>query len=263
MQADESRAPTDGPDHAAVPPDALFAPPRRGVRPEDCAFYHTMEIPGVGLVEGPWDLRGREDEYLGHVGFADQRVLEIGPASGFFTVLFEAAGASVVAVDTAPDAPWDLVPHALVDLKAAAAQRHELMERIRNSWWLVHERFGLRARVHYGHGAHLPDELGSFDVSILAAVLLHCRNPLDVLEAAASRSRTVVVTDLAYPSLSGPVCQLLPTAANQMVETWWALTPELIAQYLEVLGFSTAAVTHHSQAMNGTPTPFFTVVAHR
>ena len=52
-----------------------------------------MEIPGHGLVTGQWDLRGGVDDYLGKVAFAGQRVLEIGPASGFLTFEMEKRGA--------------------------------------------------------------------------------------------------------------------------------------------------------------------------
>ena len=34
---------------------------------DDCAFYHSMTIPGHGNVTGEWDLRGREREYLGNI----------------------------------------------------------------------------------------------------------------------------------------------------------------------------------------------------
>ena len=61
----------------------IFAAPLKVEDPADCSFYHTMEVPGHGLVTGPWDLRGGVDDYLGKVAFAGQRVLEIGPASGF------------------------------------------------------------------------------------------------------------------------------------------------------------------------------------
>lgn len=239
----------------------LFAQPRRGLRPDDCYFYHTIDVPGLGVIPGPWDLRGHESEYLGGVRIAGARVLEIGPASGFFTMTLEAAGAAVVAVDTDPDAPWDLVPQAALDPVKVFAERKAVMERVRNSWWLVHERFGLKAQVHYGHGARLPEALGNFDVAVLAAVLLHCRHPLDVLEAAAARAGTVVVTDLAYPALTGPVCQLAPSRGNGMTDAWWMLTPGLVIQYLEVLGFTNSTVTYHSQLLEGVPTAFFTVVA--
>ena len=62
--------------------EKIFATPRKVEDVADCYFYHTMELPGRGVIEGrDWDLRNRVDEYLGHVDFAGQRVLEIGPAS--------------------------------------------------------------------------------------------------------------------------------------------------------------------------------------
>jgi O-methyltransferase len=247
--------------------DELYAPARTGVQLEDCGrFYTTMEIPGHGLVRGWWDLRGHEAEYLGNVDVAGRRVLEIGPASGFLTMTLERAGATVVAVDTDPDEPLDLVPQAGIDADETAARVRNEMEQLRNAWWLVHERFGLSAQVHYGHGAHLPDALGHFDVAVMASVLLHCRAPLDVLEAGARRADTVVVTDLDDAGLSGPAARLYPTRENQNVDRWWALTPELVTQFLEVLGFGTSEVTRHDQKLDVDPPStqrFFTVVAHR
>ncbi len=69
--------------------NAPFSQPRRGIRFEDCTFYHTIDIPSRGLVRGQWDLRGHVDEYLGGYNFAGKRVLEIGPASGFLTFEME------------------------------------------------------------------------------------------------------------------------------------------------------------------------------
>lgn len=222
-----------------------------------------MDIPGVGEVHGQWDLRGREDEYLGHVNVAGRRVLEIGPASGFITLTLDRRGAEVVAVDTAPDAPWDFVPQQKLN-PAVIEQRSTHMERLRNSWWFVHEQCALRARVHYGHAERLPDDLGRFDVAVVASVLLHCRNPLSVIQAAAERSKAVVITDMASPDLSGAVCRLVPSRENAVWDTWWTLTPELVEQFLGVLGFGTATVTHHTHEFAGGGThPFFTVVAHR
>ena len=78
----------------------------------DCYFYHTMELPGHGVIEGrDWDLRGGVDEYLGKVDFAGQRVLEIGPASGFLTFEMEKRGAEVVSVEVTDEHGWDFVPY--------------------------------------------------------------------------------------------------------------------------------------------------------
>ena len=66
--------------------EQIFATSRKVEDVADCYFYHTMELPSRGVIEGrDWDLLGRVDEYLGNVDFAGQRVLEIGPASGFLT----------------------------------------------------------------------------------------------------------------------------------------------------------------------------------
>ena len=76
--------------------DEIFAAPLNVDNVADCYFYHTMELPGHGVIEGrDWDLRGRVDEYLGKVDFAGQRVLEIGPASGFLTFEMENRGAII------------------------------------------------------------------------------------------------------------------------------------------------------------------------
>src|SRR5215831_7108370 len=88
----------------------LFVQPRNGIRLEECDFYHTVEIPGHGVVHGQWDLREHLDEYLGGYAFAGKRVLEIGPASGFLTFEMERRGAEVVALEVPDDPGWDFVP---------------------------------------------------------------------------------------------------------------------------------------------------------
>ena len=91
----------------------LYEKPRTVSSMAECEFYHTMEVPGVGLVEGQWDLREGVDDYLGGVDFSDTRVLEIGPASGFLTFHMERTAREVVAVDLPmdDDSFWDFVPY--------------------------------------------------------------------------------------------------------------------------------------------------------
>ena len=75
--------------------DLYQAPPRIDAL-ADCNFYHTTDIPGVGTVEGQWDLREGVDAYLGGYDFSGKRVLEIGPATGFLTFHMEKCGADFV-----------------------------------------------------------------------------------------------------------------------------------------------------------------------
>jgi len=32
---------------------------------DECSWYHSTDIPGKGSIKGSWDLRGREQSYLG------------------------------------------------------------------------------------------------------------------------------------------------------------------------------------------------------
>jgi hypothetical protein len=66
---------------------------------------------GTRLGPGPVDLRGKADEYLGHYYFAGKRVLEVGPASGFFSFELEKRGAEIVVVDVGDERAWDFVPY--------------------------------------------------------------------------------------------------------------------------------------------------------
>src|SRR6516225_6733673 len=93
----------------------LFAEPRAVTKTADCIFYHTMDIPGHGLVEGEWDLRDNPAAYLGNVDVSGKRVLEIGTASGFLCFYMERQGAEVIAYDISEHQAWDLVPYARCD----------------------------------------------------------------------------------------------------------------------------------------------------
>jgi hypothetical protein len=56
---------------SSVSDEKIFAIPLKVEDIADCYFYHTMELPGRGLIKGrDWDLRGGVDEYLGKVSFA-------------------------------------------------------------------------------------------------------------------------------------------------------------------------------------------------
>ena len=41
----------------------MYLEPRYVDDPSRCFFYHTMDVPGLGLFRGQWDLRGHFDEY--------------------------------------------------------------------------------------------------------------------------------------------------------------------------------------------------------
>ena len=117
----------------------------------DCYFYHTMELPGHGVIKGrDWDLRVGVDRYLGKISFAGQRILEIGPASGFLTFEMEKRGAEVVSIEVTPEHGWDFVPYPARRLEELFGPRRIVMQRLKNSYWFSHAALQSKANVYYG-----------------------------------------------------------------------------------------------------------------
>jgi SAM-dependent methyltransferase len=251
----------------------LFARPRTDLQLRDCDFYHTMDLPSVGTVNGPWDLRGREAEYLGHVRFDGKRVLEIGPASGHLSFFMERAGAEVVCCDLDETHEWDLVPFADLDVDATTRARSEHIRRLNNSFWFAHEKLRSNVRVFYSAAYDLPEAIGTFDVSTVCSVLLHVRDPFLVLQRAAERTEeTIIVTDvplsffneLASLLRRRAVVKFLPDPAKfKPLDAWWQLSARVVAEWMRILGFPTVEVFHHNQLHQGRQVWLFTLVGRR
>jgi SAM-dependent methyltransferase len=245
--------------------EKIFAVPQKVDDLADCYFYHTMELPGHGVIEGrDWDLRGGVDEYLGKVDFDGQRVLEIGPASGFLTFEIEKRGADVVSVEVTAEHGWDFVPYPAQKLEEVFGPRRIVMQQLKNSYWFSRAALHSKARVYYGDVYNLPAALGQFDIAVMGSVLLHCRDPLRIVEQCGKMARTVIITDMFYPDLEGtPVCRLAPSAQNFLWHTWWHFSTQFFTQFLAVMGFTTSEILQHQQPHRGKPYTLFTVVGRR
>ncbi len=154
-----------------------FAPARHVEDLSDCVFYHSIDIPGYGTVEGQWDLRPGVEQYLGRFDFKGKRALDIGTASGFLTFHAERAGADVISFDLSEDWPWDIVPFSGANLGEIDAARRAIMRRVNNGYWLCHRAFRSRAKVVYGAVYDIPEAIGPVDVAIYGSILLHLRDP--------------------------------------------------------------------------------------
>ena len=63
----------------------LYAEPRMVTRLDQCFFYHTMELPGFGVVPGHWDLRENFDEYIGGIDLKGNKIVYFSPNFGGLT----------------------------------------------------------------------------------------------------------------------------------------------------------------------------------
>jgi SAM-dependent methyltransferase len=244
--------------------DKIFAVPQNVEDTADCYFYHTMEVPGYGLMNGDWDLRSGIDDYLGKVTFAGRRVLEIGPASGFLTFEMEKRGAEVVSVEVTDDHGWDFVPYPPSKLEEVFGPREILMRRLKNSYWFSHAALGSKARVYYGDVYNLPSSLAEFDVAVMGSVLLHCRDPLRIVQQCGEKAGSLIITDMFHADLEGaPVSRLAPTPQNFLWHTWWHFSTQFFAQFLAVMGFTTPSILRHQQYHRGRAYTLFTIVGQR
>jgi SAM-dependent methyltransferase len=247
-----------------IEPLLVSSPPRKAAL-ADCAFYHFMDLPGVGQVGHEWDLRPNVDAYLGNLDFRGKRVLEIGPASGFLTFTMEQKGASVVAVELTQAKAWEFVPFPREMMDPIIAKRRDGLPRMINGFWFAHSALGSRAQVHYGDVYNIPDELGQFDVATMASVLLHCQNPVRIIEQCAQRAQTLLIVERFFPDIEGtPICRLVPSHENGEWGTWWDFTTQFFDRYLRVLGFGQITMNRHVQMHRGSaPYELFTLVASR
>jgi O-methyltransferase len=241
--------------------DDIFAEPVKVDDLADCYFYHTIELTGHGVISGDWDLRAGVDEYLGNVEFAGKSVLEIGPASGFLTFEMEKRGAEVVSVEVTAEHGWDFVPYPSARLEEILGPRRIVMQQLKNSYWFSHAALHSKAQVYYGDVYNLPASLGEFDIAVMAAVLLHCRDPLRIVEQCAKRAKSLIIVDKFHPDLEGaPGCRLAPTPENFLWHTWWHFSTQFFTQFLAVMGFTTTDPTTHEQFHRGRAHTLFTIV---
>lgn len=218
----------------------------------DLPWYHAMDLPGVGHIEGGWDLRDGIDTYLGELDYQGKRVLDVGAATGYLTFALEARGAEVVSFDL--DAPQrrDLVPFAdpRYDLGAVEQRFARIVPTQRQHYWFAHRVLGSRARAVYGNIFELP-EVGRFDVAVLGMILPHIRDAFGALASVARVADTLVISQQA-PRMPGAWAHFMPNPDTlKPDEAWWSLSEDCVTRMLAVLGFATERVLRREYACPG------------
>ena len=99
------------------------------------------------------------------------------------------------------------------------------MRGLKNSFWFLHDLYRSKAQVYYGDPSQIPSSLGTFDVAVMASVLLHCERPTRILTEGAKHADTLIVTETYRSDLEGrSVCRLLPGVNTQLWDTWWGFS---------------------------------------
>lgn len=250
-----------------------FATPRHIESPDGALFYHSMNVPGHGKIPGMCDVSNALPFRVERLNLKGRRVLEIGPASGFFTFEMERSGADVVAVELAPTDSWDIVPHGTPEI---VSQFNTELQRVRDSFWFCHERFASKARVFESPVYDIPDSLGPFDVACIHDVLLHLRDPMRALQVLGRLADTLVVSEIepyagsrrALPlrllSRYFPVTYFLPKPEDvNNVHTWGGIGSKACSEMLAVLGFTRQTLNYYQVTFCGRRVSSYTITGHR
>ena len=228
--------------------NTLFATPRVIDDLNDCYFYHTMELPGFGLIRAHWDLRGRFEEYIGGVDVAGKSVLDIGAATGFLSFEAEKRGAQVVSFDMDHGSQQTFLPFKdkpyYRDHNRWAEDYSAQIEKWKNAYWLCHRLLESKAKVHYGSVYNLPASLGAFDVVIVGSVLEHLSDQVSALASIARLTNETLVIVTPLLESEEPIARFEPRATNPEHDyTWWTYSVGVYREVLGMLGFEITTIT--------------------
>ncbi|HWB46309.1 MAG TPA: hypothetical protein VG900_12775 [Hyphomicrobiaceae bacterium] len=230
---------------------------------DDCFFYHTMDLPEHGVIEGEWDLRGCEDAYLGPVELSGKTVFDVGPASGYLSFEMTRRGAKVVALewDENAESEFGLVPYWDYAARFGRSREQMVSERkrhivsLRKSFLLAQRALGITIPIYTGDAVASAPPMPA-DIALLGCILLHLRDPVGAIYNIASRVReAVVITELACGppvTLDGPPALIFWPSAEVPGNsgTWWSFSPAALRQILLIAGFSRFALTPGSAFSN-------------
>jgi hypothetical protein len=221
----------------------------------ECVFYHSMDLPGLGTVEGQWDLRGRFDEYIGGIDVNGKTFLDVGAASGFLSFEAERRGASVISFDALDYTQHQPVPPTLPD--------EHFFKRMLAGYDLAHRVLQSKASRIRGNIYALSTFVEKCDVVLVGQILVHLRDPFAALEQAALCSTDYLIIAEGSFEADIPFAQFI---GAQVSDAWWTISLEAYRQWLEILGFGVVSARHAYYRCN-VPEPtdicVWTIVARR
>lgn len=255
----------------------LKSPPEK-IDLASCYFYHTMELPGCGVIRGDWDIRGYEQGFLGDYDFFGKTVFDVGTATGYLCFEMIKRGAHVVPLDQdeTADTEFSLIPYfdyqrrfgMSIEDRIAGARKHVLASR--SAFLFSQRRLGVEAPIYLGDVMKDTPPMEA-DAALFGNVLLHLRDPVAALLNVARKVReAVIVTELTIsdaPSWDTPPYLLFRPSLTppSTPVTWWYLSPALIRRVLEVAGFKRFELTT-GKMMDGptsTEVPIYNITAYR
>ena len=213
-------------------------------------FYHSIDIPGHGTIQGTWDLRDCFDDYVGRVPLAGKTVLDVGTATGFLAFEAEKHGATVTAFDLASASEQRMIPFAgseyLQNRRAWNESADMNLQGLRDSFAFCHEKLGSKVRAIHSSFPELSETKERFDVVIAGAILEHISDPVSALGVWCKLAKeTVVVASTPFIMSDEVFMRPLNDWSDPRYDyTWYELSMGMFRRVFANLGFRITRVTY-------------------
>lgn len=227
--------------------DIKYAAPVYVNDSNQCAFYHTMDLPIIGEVKGEWDLRKNIDTYLGNAEFIGKTCLDVGTASGFLSFEMEKRGGIVTSFDADDACRYSMLPfrNSLynTDHNLWSQQTNEWLTRLHNSYWYAHRLLNKNAKVFYGDIYNIPLELGYFDIVMVGQVMIHLRDPILALISISKLCKDILILAEGMIDSDDTYAKFDARAdAGGPEWLWWKYTRGMWKEILAILGFEIKSI---------------------
>ena len=236
--------------------------------PDACTFYHSMDCLDGTMVTGPWDIRGRFAEYIGHYPISGKTFLDVGTASGFLAFAAEQAGARVTALEGLHASEYCQIHFSGLGYHEDRAAHDAMMETwfatLKNSFWYGWHHNRSAVEAVYAPLAALPYWKRQFDVVLAGAILEHLSDPVTVVWSLTQLAREAVI--IAFTPVVMDDAQTMVTAngwANpEHNYTWWIISSGLYRRMFDNVGFDMELVSA-TALLNGVEHVRPTIIARR
>lgn len=230
----------------------MFIEPKKGIKKEDCWFYHKIKLEDGNLIDAKWDLRGCIDAYLSNFDFKGKRVIDVGAASGYLSFEMEKNGADVVSFDMPNGSYWDHLIN-----RGYTPPKPERTNGLFNSYEYLHEKLKSNNKIFRANiYDRLPDEIGEFDVAVFGTMLSHVRDPILAL-------MNILYKVKDYAILINPFQDNPSFYRNVNGSTWWMIGQKDIEQIMLDIGFKLQQVTNTNPQYLGDEKPYKSILFKR
>jgi len=198
-------------------------------------WYHTLDLPHGVVTPGWFDVRPIAAR-LPWPDVEGTRCLDIGTWDGFYAFELEKRGAAeVVATDIASHDEWDHLP----GTASQAAEYHTAVIGEKGRGFIVAaECLGSSVRRQFVNVYDLsPETVGTFDIVVCGALLLHLRDPFRALAAVASVCRGMFLSVEEVDGGFGSVAGLQDLVLRGSNGQWAVPTVRGHRRMLEMAGF--------------------------